>query len=170
MTFCTPEYESAGRLWEERVRGLGGWPVVVRRPSRGSWAENCGQKPGAILDGMALGRADGAESEWWLYLDADAELLERPWAPGGAWDVGWVSNPVPHHKNRITAACLFLRETASAMKFVMEWERRCKVGGIDHPKLTRTLQATAESVRQVCADGWARWRVNGLFPERGVWE
>jgi hypothetical protein len=158
VTFATPEFEVVAGLWWQRVVRLGGNPIVVRRRSTGRWEDNTGLKPGAILEAMA--QATG--SEWVLYMDADADLLGRPEVPaGGEWDVGLVGNPNPAHRNRIAAACLFVRQSVGGRKFLEKWQRRCQAaGGIDHPRLTETIRNSRAVM--VSATGWVRWVQNGL--------
>lgn len=161
VTFATPEFAAVAVRWEEMIRRHGGRPVVVLRDSTGDWACNCGLKPAAILEAMQ----GVAEGEVVVYLDADASIDGAPQIPAGEWEVGLVDNPNPTHKNRITAACLFLRQGAGAREFLLDWAHRCaERPGIDHPKLTRTIENAA--ARMVKATGWIAWAANGLSEEK----
>jgi len=167
VTFATPEFEAVALRWKQMVMDLGGSPVIVRRESAGNWEDNTGLKPAAIMDAMGV----ASEAPWVLFTDADAEILSVPAVPDLKWDIGLVDNPNPHHKNRVTAAAMFVRNTQAAQKFLWAWAQRCAAqGGIDHPKLTRTIEKVPEGVGLRRTERWVRWVANGLSEVKPGWE
>ena len=171
MTFCTPEFEAVTLRWREMVMDLGGTPVIVRRDSTGEWERNTGLKPAAMIDALGVACPPlvawddrlKTQPEWLVFTDADAEIHAAPVVPHLDWDIGLVDNPNPHHRNRITAAVVFVRTTDAARRFLWDWAQRCAIsGGVDHPQLTRTIEQSPPGVRMAMATGWMEWSANGL--------
>lgn len=160
IAFCTPEFEKYVAPWEAQMKAAGYDPVVVRKPSRGSWGFNTNLKPAAILEVW-----DETPS---IYTDIDASVAADIGWPGGVYDVGTVANPNSGHKNRIAASILFFNPGATA--FLKRWEKLCSDSPtrLDHGLMTAAISYERHKTRflDVTVQVAGKWAQNGISEEK----
>ena len=135
----------------------------VAVPDQGSWEENTKIKPHAIRLAFKV-------SPVVLWIDADCKVDPPEAIPEGNWDVCTLHNIHPHHKIKISAGFLLLRNTPATQQFLTLWDNLNCQYKKDHPAMVQALKLMRSSLTVVDMSGWLRGRhtINAFAPERGV--
>jgi hypothetical protein len=154
MAFYTDEYKKFLQPFFDNMEAIGGashW--LCYRESTGDHKSNTGLKPESILQMM--------DSNYWdnrsvmVYTDIDCGWNRIPEIPTRecSWDVGFIDNPHPGHKNRIASCAIAFRDTPGARDFLVTWRTLCRLfpNKEDHPLMTRAMKL-ADFVRADLAE------------------